>query len=443
MNIPCRLLLVGLFLFSYKVAANHDPSLTTIGAEKSGNRDGSIPPWTGGITTPPAGYTPGDWHPDPFPNDQILMVIDQSNAAQLADKLSDGHRAMMKKYPATYQLNIYPTQRSASHPQSTLDYTLKYSGKARIIDDGKGVSGIVQGIPFPHPENGQQAIWNARLCYKAGGYSGYFAQAVTTSSGAYEFSIWKHEIEYMYSDHRTTLENFDNVKTRGLLYTLRPAKNAGGIFLYHRFLNTSAEEERNWSYSAGKRRVKRSTPNPRDLPMGRSDGIHISDQSGMWRGPITSFNWTLLGKQEMYIPYNAYQLHSGDITVDDIVKPQHINQALARYELHRVWVVEARLKEGQSHHYKKRRYYLDEDSWRIVLAEHYNEAGAVERFSEAHNINYYEIPVVFSTLETYYKLDTDRYYVSNLDNQYSPFDFSFDQKASYYSPGRLKMKAKR
>ena len=435
-------MLSSLLLVIYLAAADHDPDLTTIGAERAGNAEGTIPAWNGGITEPPGPFSPGDWHPDPFADDEILFTINSENVEKYSDRLTAGHQAMIAKYPS-YHLNVYPARRSASFPESVLEHTRKYSGKARVIDDGAGVAGVIQGIPFPHPANGEQTIWNARLNYKAGGYRGYFTQAVTTSSGAYEFSVWGHEIEYPYSDDKTTLENFDNVRVRGLLRTLRPAKNAGNMFVYHRFLNSYGIERRGWSYNAGKRRVKRSTNEPNDIPMNRSDGIHIWDQGDMWRGPITDFNWTLLGKQELYVPYNAYRLHSGDTEVGAIIKPGHINQDLARYELHRMWVVEANLKEGHSHRYKRRRYFLDEDSWRILAAEHYDENGAVDRFSETHTINYYEVPMVYSTLETYYKLDTNRYYVSNIDNQYSPFDFSFDRGPDYYKPGRLKMKAKR
>ena len=58
--------------------------LTPLGAEKAGNADGSIPAWTGGITTPPAGFQPGDHHPDPFAGDQPLAHIHVKIADTLA-----------------------------------------------------------------------------------------------------------------------------------------------------------------------------------------------------------------------------------------------------------------------------------------------------------------------------------------------------------------------
>ncbi len=423
--------------------SNSDPSLTFFGAESAGNSSNTIPPWTGGITSPPAGYTKGDWHIDPYAKDHVLFTIDHTNVDKYGDRLSAGHRALIAKYPDTYRLPVYPSRRSVSYPSAVEEQTAKYLGKAEIVDDGAGLAGIVRGIPFPQPKNGAQAFWNMRVSYKGGGYRGYYTTALTTANGGYELGISEHEIEFMYGDERTTLENLDNIKVRAVMTTLRPAKNSGGMYLYHFLLNSRDEERRNWAYSAGKRRVKRSSMISHDQPMAGSEGIHIWDQGDMWLGPMTEFNWTLIGKREMYVPYNAYTLHSGDTKIDSIVKPHHINQDLTRYELHRVWVVEATRRDESTHFYHKRRYFIDEDSWRIMFAEHYDEEGKVHRFTEAHHINFYEARVFYTTLDTYYKLDSERYYLRHVDNEYTPFDFSFDQQASYYTPGRLKMKAKR
>ena len=52
------------------------PDLTPLGGERAGNAEGTIPEWTGGITEPPAGYTVGEHHRDPFAGDRPLFVID-------------------------------------------------------------------------------------------------------------------------------------------------------------------------------------------------------------------------------------------------------------------------------------------------------------------------------------------------------------------------------
>jgi hypothetical protein len=47
-------------------AAKLKSDLTPLGGEKAGNKDGSIPAWTGGYTTPIPGDIPGGRRGDPF-----------------------------------------------------------------------------------------------------------------------------------------------------------------------------------------------------------------------------------------------------------------------------------------------------------------------------------------------------------------------------------------
>ena len=54
-------------------------SLTPMGAEMSGNAEGTIPAWNGGITKPTLDYKKGDHHPDPFGTDKVLFRIQKSN----------------------------------------------------------------------------------------------------------------------------------------------------------------------------------------------------------------------------------------------------------------------------------------------------------------------------------------------------------------------------
>ena len=61
----------------------------------------------------------------------------------------------------------------------------------------------------------------------------------------------------------------------------------------------------------------------------------------MMNGAPDRYNWKLIGKKEMYIPYNSYELGSPNLTYKDIHTKGHMNQDYARYELHRVWEIEA------------------------------------------------------------------------------------------------------
>ena len=97
--------------------ARLDKDLTPMGAERAGNGDGTIPEWTGGIQKWPAGYQHGMHHPDPYADDKVLFTITAANMDQYADKISEGHKAMLKTY-GSFQIKVYPTRRSASSPRA-------------------------------------------------------------------------------------------------------------------------------------------------------------------------------------------------------------------------------------------------------------------------------------------------------------------------------------
>ncbi|MGE5245884.1 MAG: DUF1329 domain-containing protein, partial [Betaproteobacteria bacterium] len=87
-------------------AARLGADLTPIGAEKAGNKDGTIPAWTGGLCSPPAGWTPAQGYVDPFASDKVLFTITKANAAQYKDKLAPGALAMLEKYD-TFKMPVY------------------------------------------------------------------------------------------------------------------------------------------------------------------------------------------------------------------------------------------------------------------------------------------------------------------------------------------------
>ncbi|MCB1122841.1 MAG: DUF1329 domain-containing protein, partial [Verrucomicrobiae bacterium] len=159
--------------------------LTPLGAEMGGNADGSIPAWNGGITKPPAGYRPGMHHPDPFTGDRPLYTITASNMGQYANKLTEGHKALLNAYPDTYKLLVYPSHRSASNPERIYEYTKRNATKAELVENGNGIRGAVIGIPFPVPQNGLEVVWNHLTRFRGESARRYTAQASPTRSGSY------------------------------------------------------------------------------------------------------------------------------------------------------------------------------------------------------------------------------------------------------------------
>src|SRR5207237_9594891 len=131
-------------------------TLTSIGAEKAGNKDGSIPAYTGGMTTAPAGYKAGDGlRPDPYASEKPKFSVDAKNMAQYGDKLSEGTKALMQKYPS-FRIDVYPTQRTVAFPKYVTDNTLKNATKAKTENDGRSISGAHAGFPLPIPKTGNE-----------------------------------------------------------------------------------------------------------------------------------------------------------------------------------------------------------------------------------------------------------------------------------------------
>jgi hypothetical protein len=163
----------------------------------------------------------------------------------------------------------------------------------------------------------------------------------------------------------------------------------------------------------------------------------------MFNGAMDRFDWKVVGKQEMYVPYNSYGAHAEGVTNEEFVMPGHLNPALMRYELHRVWVVDATLKDGMRHINARRTYYLDEDSYQIVLIDHYDGRLQLWRASEAHCINYYDVPTFWSTIETHYDLQSGRYVAQGFDNTTAVNTFNVEMQPAQFTPQALRTRGVR
>jgi hypothetical protein len=416
---------------------------TPVGAERAGNSTGTIPAWTGGITKPPIGYSKGDHHQDPFPTDKILYTIDASNYSQYTNQLSVGQKAMFEKYPSTYKMNVYKTRRSASFPKRIYQKTRENGKTGKLSADGEGVEKVAEGFPFPNFTNAYELILNHKLKYKGLGGVRYNNQVAPTASGRFTVVKLKEELLGKYYTPGTTIEDINNV----LLYFYQevesPARLAGRILLVHETMNQQETPRQAWIYNPGQRRVRRAPNVAYDNPGTASDGLRTNDMTDMFNGAMDRFNWEFVGTTEMYVPYNSYKVHSGDLDYSDIVRPGHLNPDLMRYELHRVHVVEATLKEGVRHINSRRTFYLDEDSYQILLTDHYDKRGNIWRFSEAHSINYYDVPTFWSTVESHYDLRSGRYVAVGLDNKDPVNTFDSPLSEANYTPQALRKRGRR
>ncbi|ASP38577.1 outer membrane lipoprotein-sorting protein [Bacterioplanes sanyensis] len=423
-------------------AAKLNNELTPMGAVKAGS--GDIPAWSGGLTAAPAGHEKGSKPTNPFPNDKPKFVITAENYQQYAGQLSDGQKAMFEKYPETFRMPVYETRRTAAYPQYIYDATKQNATQTKLVAGGNGLENYVQGAPFPMPESGLEAIWNHIVRYRGGSVRRVVGQATPQANGDYTIVRFQDEFTF-----RNKLSDFDPTQDQNVLFyfkqdVLSPARLAGNVLLVHETLDQVKEPRKAWVYNAGQRRVRRAPQVAYDGPGTASDGMRTADNFDMFNGAPDRYDWKLIGKQEMYIPYNSYKLKSGDLSYDDIVKAGHINQDLTRYELHRVWKVEATLQDGKRHIYAKRVFYIDEDTWQASVIDHYDGRGELWRVAEAHSLMYYDYLVPWYALEVLYDLNSGRYLALGLDNEEdNTYEFGFERSQRDYTPAALRRSGRR
>jgi hypothetical protein len=422
-------------------AAHLGQDLTPLGGEKAANADGSIPAWTGGIKSAaeagfPA-YKSGEHHPDPYAADKPLFTITPANAAQYAAKLTEGHKALFTTY-ADYKMIVYPTHRSAAAPESVYEATKRIATSATLVPDGNGITGGVGGTPFPIPKSGLEVYWNHLTRYRSIAAARQVGQVPVEPGGNYTMVNLKEEFFFPYYVPGMTEAGLDNIIVYFMQETTAPARLAGEVLLVQETMNQSKDSRRAWIYNPGQRRVRRAPNVAFDNPGTNSDNQRTDDQFDMYNGSPQRYDWKLVGKKEMYVPYNSYQLQSEKIKYSELLQKNHIKQDYARYELHRVWVVDATLKAGVSHIYSRRTLYVDEDSWQILAVDCYDSRGKLWRVQEGHVINYYDLPTLWTDLELVMDLSNGRYLALGLQNeQPRSYDFSIKRTAADFQPSVL------
>jgi len=418
-------------------AAQLGQTLSPIGAQKAGNEAGSIPPWDGGLKDMPGDYDPDKPLPNPFAEDQPLLEITGQNYQQHAAQLTEGQMALFRQYPETYKMKVYPSRRSAVFPQWLYDETVKNATRVSLVNEGNGFSGTVRGFPFPVPKSGREALWNHMARYVTKGLRGYANRAITTSSGDYVIERVHFEMAFHYNHPEATPENLNNKYLYLLGKVVAPASKAGDATLLHVPLDRVKDETLVYTYNPGQRKVRRIGEVGHDNPL--YDGLITHDQVDMFNGPMDRYQFKLLGKREVYVPYNSYDLYGSGVKYRDIIQKGHINPELPRYELHRVWVVEATLLDGMKHIYSKRVFYIDEDSWLILLADMYDARGEFWRTAISHALTYYQVPVVANPVQVHYDLQSRRYVVLNMTNEEPRrIEYDWHEPPSYFTPAKLK-----
>ena len=379
---------------SAEEAAKLKTELTPVGAERAANKDGSIPAWTGGYTTPIPGFTNGGKRPDPFAADKPLYQVTSKNMDQHADKLTEGVKAMLKKYPDSFRVDVYPTRRTAAAPQWVYDNTALNATKAELKNNVPVQA--YGGIPFPIPKTGAEAIWNHLLRWRGeawhvavkGVQGTADGKKVTTAIASGDF-----QMPYYFKDG--SAEKF--AQGDGNFWSIRlamsgPPLRAGEGIVGRQTLDQDKTQV--WVYVTGQRRVRKVPNACCDTPTPASAGVSMFDQTDVFDGRIDRFDWKIVGKKEMLIPYNGNKLLTTKEA--DALMAHHLNPNAMRWELHRVWVVEATVAQGKRHQSPKRRYYLDEDTWIAALADHWDANGQLWQMGFANPVVMPDIPATTS-----------------------------------------------
>ena len=102
----------------------------------------------------------------------------------------------------------------------------------------------------------------------------------------------------------------------------------------------------------------------------------------MFGGNPDRFEWKVVGKKEVYVPYNNFKSANFNAAVADVFKPGFVSADFRRYELHRVWEVVGTVKEGVRHSSPKKTIYLDEDTWHAMVGDDYDAQGKLWRHKE-------------------------------------------------------------
>jgi hypothetical protein len=433
---------------SEQEAARLGGGLTPVGALWDGNDAGTIPAWE---PWPAQGDAGGEnLTAENFPDtigkllaEEPKFVITADNYRQYADRLTEGHKALFELYP-DYRMQVYPTHRNMGYPDRIEKYTKRNATSAHLDGCNDCLRDAELGFPFPIPQSGAEAIWNHRLRWRGEHVRRNNDQAIVRPDGTVQITKLIENVKFPYTllddRERTRIEGEDDVMIYYQAETVAPPRTAGRFLLAWEHVGHRS----GWIYNPGLRRVRRIPNAGYDNSYEGTDGQQFYDQVDMYNGALDRYRYELVGKREILILYNNFAVNDPDLSYrDDLLGEQHFNQALMRYELHRVWVVEATLREGFNHLFKRRTFYLDEDGWNIVAVDCYDNRDQLWKFQEAAVVQYPPLRVTGGAPELIYDLQSGAYFATAMSNEGEPNDYSVTYEDRYFSPQSLRRRATR
>lgn len=409
-------LILGALLCCSATAQTQD--LTPAGAERAGSSDGIVPAWSGGLKAPPVGWRPEMGYVNPFPDDRPITVITRVTRERFNTELSPGLIALLDRVPG-FQMPLYATRRTATYPDLT------------------GVGAAI--VPVLQPRTGEEVMRNVVQRYVGGSITREGrAYPVRANGDYYAIGTWSRRF---YASHLNGAP--EQLLFAAIAGAQSPASLRGNLALVHEPRSLEADKRQAWLYNAAQRRVRRAPDLAYDAVSDGSEGMLTVDQVDGFNGAMDRYDWQLLGKRVVIVPYNTYSIAEPGVKESSLIRRGSVNGALMRYERHRVWIVEATLKSGQSHVYAKRRFYVDEDSWTVLIEEAYSRRGDLWRVALHGVVQFYDAITPGIRLSVYHDLDSGSYLVSGLDGDRQP-SIRFGARADFseFAPDALRRLAR-
>lgn len=380
-------LLGGLLLSQAAVAASRaeeaaqldGPKYTCMGAERTGNGK-DIPDYTGKFK----GSWPGmkgksGFEPGPYADEKPLYTITAQNMAQYEARLTEGAKALLKKYPQAYKMNVYASHRDFANPDWACEATKKNAVNSQVVNDGKGVTGIAGGLVFPFPKSGLEAIWNAINPPRVWNEEAIVDVADVYANGSIAWGRNHFKVLALTFDPKKRGSLQDKVNSYFYTSYLLPQRDKGFTAVGYQPNDFSKDATQSWQYLPGLRRVRQAPEVGFDYPVPPA-GLRTVDDDYGFNGSPERYTWKLIGKKEMIVPYHNFRINDPAVKYKDLIKTGGtINPEYVRYEPHRVWVLEGTLKSGVRHIYSKRLLYVDEDTWLTMMADNYDARGKLWR----------------------------------------------------------------
>jgi hypothetical protein len=411
-------------------AAKLAKDLTPIGAEAGANKDGSIPAWA---PIKAQGALKGVYTSDAkMDAEKPLFTITKANIAQYGEALTEGHKKLLSTYD-TYKMNVYPSHRDTTWPDEVNKATAENATVATLTGTDV-VEGAKLGFPFPIPKSGAEIIWNHKLKWRGENVRRYNNQLIVQPSGEFQLTKIVEDVKFYYASIKNPLPltKDQNMFIKYLSQTIAPPRMAGTFILVHEKGGTGNEGRAAWLYSPGLRRIRRAPTVCCDNPYEGTDGHQFYDQVDMFNGVLERYNWKLVGKKELFVGYHGNKLAGNKVKFKDMAKGKHLNQDLPRYEKHRVWVVEATLRPGTNHTFKKRVFYVEEDGWNIVAVDNYDSRDQLYQFQEGHYVVAPNILSGGTVPELIYHFNSGRYFITAAANEDKPNDFTVNFDDNYF-----------